>query len=143
MDQVCRSSARDIFEVEVKPETRAAHCGEYGLGSGHAIGRKEPAPFGNCVITYSSLVAFDPDCRVVMGDEVAIHRSPQVNLDEVRTEVSDPAKILRPVVLHASSAATMRDSEDVLCRAVSGRPERRQGRNHRRHMLTSSLKCNL
>jgi hypothetical protein len=139
MNQVCGSGARHIFDVEVKPETRIAYGGEYGLGGGHAVGRKEPAPFGHCVITYSSLVAFDSGRRVVMGDEAAILCGPQVDLDEVSALAGDTAKVLRPVVLGSPSATTMRDSQDVLCRAVSGGPERRQARDHRMHMAEALL----
>jgi hypothetical protein len=137
MNQVCGSGARRIFDVEVKPETRIAYSGEYGLGRGHAIGRKETAPFGHCVITYSSLVAFDSGRRVVIGDEAAVLCGPQVDLDEVSAQAGDTAEILGPVVL--GSTTTMRNSQDVLCRAVSGGPERRQGRDHRVHMAETLL----
>ena len=80
---MCGSGARYIFDVQVKSETRIAYGREYGLSWGHAIGRKDPVPFGHCVITYSSLVALNSGRRVVMGDEAAILRGPQVDLDEV------------------------------------------------------------
>jgi hypothetical protein len=139
MDQVCRSGARHIFDVEVKPETRIAYGGDYDLGRGHAIGRKELAPFSHCVITYPSLGAFDSGRGVVISDQAAILRGPQVDLDEVSAQAGDTAKMLRPVVLGSPSATTMRDSQDVLCRAASGRPERRQGRDHRMHTAEALL----